>query len=100
MMFQYMQSYFQNSTTDKPWQGDRTELSSGQQVPPKFDRVLSNIQIPSVILKSFLKKKKKTKLHGLGQRANYTDRRLLAKLGTTFADRGCRMVSATDSHCR
>jgi hypothetical protein len=27
--------------------------------------------------------------------ANYTDRRLLAKLVTTFADRGCRVVSAT-----
>jgi hypothetical protein len=42
-------------------------------------------------------KKKKTKLHGLGPRANYTDRatrRLSAKLVPAFADRGCHMVSA------
>jgi hypothetical protein len=29
-----------------------------------------------------------------------SDRRLLAKLVPTFADRGCRVVSATDSHGR
>jgi hypothetical protein len=29
-----------------------------------------------------------------------SDRRLLAKLVPTFADRGCRVISATDSHGR
>jgi hypothetical protein len=29
-----------------------------------------------------------------------SDRRLLPKLVTTFADRGCRVVSSTDSHGR
>jgi hypothetical protein len=43
--------------------------------------------------------KLKTKLHILSPQANYTDRlsdrRLLAKLVPTLADRGCRVVSAT-----
>jgi hypothetical protein len=44
----------------------------------------------------------KTKLNSVAftPQANYTDRpsdrRLLAKLVPTFADRGCRVVSATD----
>jgi hypothetical protein len=46
----------------------------------------------------------KTKLRGFGPRANDTDRpsdrRLLAKLVPTFADRGCLVVSAKDSHGR
>jgi hypothetical protein len=45
-------------------------------------------------------KSKKKKLRGLSPRANYTDRRLSEKLVPTFADRGCRVVSATDPHSR
>jgi hypothetical protein len=33
-------------------------------------------------------------------RANYTDRRLSAKLVPTFTDRGCYVVSVTDPHGR
>jgi hypothetical protein len=42
--------------------------------------------------------KLKTKLNSVAfsPQANYTDRRLSAKLVPTFADRGCRVVSATD----
>jgi hypothetical protein len=40
----------------------------------------------------------KTKLCGFSPQANYTDR--AAKLVPTFADRGCRVVSATDPHGR
>jgi hypothetical protein len=40
-----------------------------------------------------------TKLRGLSPRANYIDRRLSAKLVPT-SDRGCRVVSATDTHGR
>jgi hypothetical protein len=43
---------------------------------------------------------KKTKLRGLRPRANCTDRRLSAKLVTTFVNRGYRVVSATDSYGR
>jgi hypothetical protein len=47
---------------------------------------------------------KKTKLHGSSPQANYTDRlsdrRLSAKLVPTLADRGCRVVSATNPHGR
>jgi hypothetical protein len=43
---------------------------------------------------------KKTKLHGLSPRANYTDRpsdrRLSAKSLPTCADRGCHVISVTD----
>jgi hypothetical protein len=42
-------------------------------------------------------KLKKT-LHGFSSRANYTDRRLSAKLVPTFEDRWCRVVSATDPY--
>jgi hypothetical protein len=45
----------------------------------------------------------KTKLRGMSLRANYTDlsdRRLSAKLVTTFADRGCYVVSVADPHGR
>jgi hypothetical protein len=38
----------------------------------------------------------KTKLRGLSPRANYTDRRLSAKLVPTFADKECHVVSVTD----
>jgi hypothetical protein len=42
------------------------------------------------------------KLHGLSPRANYTDcltdRRLSAKLVSTFADRGCHVGSVTDPY--
>jgi hypothetical protein len=55
--------------------------------------------------RSFSKKQanKQNKLHGLSSRTNYTersDRLLSAKLVPTFADRGCRVVSATDPYCR
>jgi hypothetical protein len=46
------------------------------------------------------------KLRGLSPQANYTeryrpsDRRMSAKLVPTFAERGCRVVSATDPHGR
>jgi hypothetical protein len=44
---------------------------------------------------------RETKLRGLSPQANYTDRlsdrRLSAKLVPTLADRGCRVVSATES---
>jgi hypothetical protein len=50
------------------------------------------------------KEKQKKKLHGFNPHANYTDRpsdrRLSAKLVPTLADRGCRMVSATNPHSR
>jgi hypothetical protein len=46
----------------------------------------------------------RTKLRGLSPRANYilteSGLRLSAKLVPTFADRGCRVVSATDPHSR
>jgi hypothetical protein len=38
------------------------------------------------------------KLRGLSSRANYTDRRLSAKLMTTFSERGCRVVSLLDPY--
>jgi hypothetical protein len=40
------------------------------------------------------------KLRGLSPQVNYTDRRMSAKLVPTFADRVCRVVSATDPHGR
>jgi hypothetical protein len=39
-------------------------------------------------------------LRGLSPRANYTYRRLSAKLVPTFADKGCRVVSAADPYGR
>jgi hypothetical protein len=44
----------------------------------------------------------KTKLRGLSPQANYTDRATAAvdEVVPTFADRGCYVVSATDSHGR
>jgi hypothetical protein len=39
-------------------------------------------------------------LRGLGPQVYYTDRRMSGKLVPTFADRGCRVVSATDPHGR
>jgi hypothetical protein len=51
----------------------------------------------------FSKRSVKTKLRCLSPRDNYTDlsdRRLSAKLVSTFADRGCRVVSGTDPHGR
>jgi hypothetical protein len=41
---------------------------------------------------------RQNKLRGLNPRANYTDRRLSTKLVPSFADRGCRVVSATDPY--
>jgi hypothetical protein len=43
-----------------------------------------------------------TYLRGLRPQANYTDRATAAmsKLVPTFAERGCRVVSATDPHGR
>jgi hypothetical protein len=40
--------------------------------------------------------KQTNKLRGLSARANYTDRMTAAKLVSTFEDRGCHVVSATD----
>jgi hypothetical protein len=40
------------------------------------------------------------KLRGFSPQANYTDRSLSAKLVATLADRGCRVVSATNPHGR
>jgi hypothetical protein len=51
--------------------------------------------------KASLKLKKKNKLRGLSPRAKYADlrdNRLSAKLVPTFADRGCRVVKATDPY--
>jgi hypothetical protein len=51
----------------------------------------------------YIKTNKKSKLRGLSPQANIyrqSDRRMSAKLVSTFADRGCRMVSATDPHGR
>jgi hypothetical protein len=49
-------------------------------------------------------KKKKLNSVAYSPQANYTDRpsgrRVLAKLVPTFADRGCRVVSATDPRGR
>jgi hypothetical protein len=48
-------------------------------------------------------KTKKTELHGLSPRANYTDRATAACRGSDcqlFADRGCHVVSVTDPYCR
>jgi hypothetical protein len=45
----------------------------------------------------------KTELRGFSSQGNYTDpsdRRLSAKLVLTFTDKGCRVVSVTDSHDR
>jgi hypothetical protein len=47
--------------------------------------------------------KHKTKLNSVAlvrERTIPTDRRLLAKIMPTFADRGCRVVSAAESHGR
>jgi hypothetical protein len=49
----------------------------------------------SLVVYSMTKTKK---LRGLSLRANYTDRRLSTKLVPSFADRGCRVVSATDPY--
>jgi hypothetical protein len=43
---------------------------------------------------------KKKKLRGLNPLANYSDRRLSAKLLPTFADRGWHVVSVTDPFSR
>jgi hypothetical protein len=47
-------------------------------------------------------KQTKNKLRGLSPQANYTDRATAAvgEVVPTFADRGCCVVSATDSHGR
>jgi hypothetical protein len=48
-------------------------------------------------------KQKQKKLHSLSSRANYTDpsdSRLSPKLVPTFADKECRVVSATDLYDR
>jgi hypothetical protein len=55
------------------------------------------------ILYSFwlLNRNKKTKLHGLSPRANYTDRTTAACRRSDcqlFADRGCHVVSVTDPY--
>jgi hypothetical protein len=47
--------------------------------------------------------KKKTKLHGLSPRANYTDRATAAcrrSDSQLFADKGCQVVSVTDPYGR
>jgi hypothetical protein len=45
---------------------------------------------------------KNSKLRGLSPRANYTDRAtaIVGEVSVEFADRGCRVVSATDPHGR
>jgi hypothetical protein len=43
---------------------------------------------------------KKTKLHGLSPRANYTNRACRRKLVPTFAKRGYHVVSVTDPYSR
>jgi CBS-domain-containing membrane protein len=45
-------------------------------------------------------KQKTNKLHGLSPIANYTVRRLLAKLVPAFADTGCHVVSVTEPQGR
>jgi hypothetical protein len=48
-------------------------------------------------------KNKKTKLHGLSPRVNYTDRATEACRRSDcqlFTDRGCHVVSVTDPYCR
>jgi hypothetical protein len=49
-----------------------------------------------------LKSLKKTKLRGLSPQANYSDRATAAvgEVVSTFAGRGCYVVSATDTHGR
>jgi hypothetical protein len=42
----------------------------------------------------------RTEFRGLSPRAYYTDRRLSTKFVPTFADRGCRVVSAAGPHGR
>jgi hypothetical protein len=62
-----------------------------------IDLVDACVNTPS--LSHTRKLKKKTKLRGLYSASELyrpSDRRLLAKLVPTFADRGCRVVSATD----
>jgi hypothetical protein len=51
---------------------------------------------------SLLKERSKKKLRGLSPQANYTDRATAAvgEVASTFAGRGCYVVSATDSHGR
>jgi hypothetical protein len=61
-------------------------------------------KIASINTCSFRENNKQNKLRGLSRQANYTDlpsdRRMSAKLVPTFANRGCRVVSATDPHGR
>jgi hypothetical protein len=49
---------------------------------------------------SELRRNRPTLLRGLSPQANYTDRRLSAKLVPTCADRGCYVVSVTEPYGR
>jgi hypothetical protein len=49
---------------------------------------------------SVLLRPNKTKLRSLNPLANYADRRLSVKLVPTFAERGCHVVSVTDTYGR
>jgi hypothetical protein len=59
-------------------------------------RLLSGI----FVMVKLLRHTKKTKLRGFSPQANYTDRAIAAcrqRLVPTLADRGCRVISATNS---
>jgi hypothetical protein len=71
----------------------------------KFLRVifLSTIWMLQFTWIKLFSSKTKTKLRGLSPQANYADRATAACRGSQcqlFADRGCRVVSATDPHSR
>jgi hypothetical protein len=60
---------------------------------------MTNCQV-SVLSPKVKLKLKKTKLRGLSPLANYTDRerRMSVKLVSTFAERGCHVVSTADPY--
>jgi hypothetical protein len=63
-----------------------------------WDAYMSRWCVPVVKLQSLWYLISYNKLRGFSPQANYTDR--AAKLMRPLADRGCRVVSATNPHCR
>jgi hypothetical protein len=92
---------FAPPTSLKWWGFGRCARMLFQNPPNTYIRKSNIFHSPGVWMFCDTKKKKiKKNLRGLSPQANYTDRRLSAKLVPTFADRGCHVVSAPNPHGR
>jgi hypothetical protein len=78
-------------------------LSSSRQMQEYYFKLGYLLLFLVYILSNSLLNKKKNKLRGLSPQSELyrpSDRRLSAKLVPTLANRGCRVVSATNPHGR